>query len=275
MQIRIKWAVLALTSIAIIPAFAQSTITGAGSTFVYPVLSVWASDYAKETGVQINYQAIGSAGGIAQLQAGTVDFAASDKPVDSQGLHTNKWVQFPLAKGQIVLSDNVNVAGPITLNFPTLANIYLGQIQYWDDPAIQKLNPGLKLPHQSITVVYRADGSGTTYNFTQYLDKASPQFKKTIGSDTMVSWPTGMGAKGNAGVANFVKTIPGAIGYVEYAYAKQSHLSIVNTPPMIATTYAIIPENSHKTSVLNAFFAYCFAHPEAAKSLNYVPVAGK
>ncbi|MCX7123034.1 MAG: phosphate ABC transporter substrate-binding protein PstS [Gammaproteobacteria bacterium] len=185
-----------------------------------------------------------------------------------------KWKQFPLARGQIVLSDNLKVNGRITLDSMTLANIYLGQIKYWDDSAIQKLNPELKLPHQAITVVYRADGSGTTYNFTQYLDKASPQFKSTIGSDTTVSWPTGVGAKGNAGVANFVKTIPGSIGYVEYAYAKQNNLSTANTPLMMATTYVIVPKNSPSSSALNAFFSYCFAHPEAAKALNYAPVAG-
>lgn len=274
-MVKVKLTVLALAASFSLPALAATTITGAGSTFVYPVLSVWASDYAKTTGTQINYQAIGSAGGVAQLKAGTVAFAASDKPVDSTDLAAQKWKQFPLARGQIVLSDNVNVKGRITLSSATLADIYLGQIQYWDDAAIQKLNPGLKLPHQAITVVYRADGSGTTYNFTQYLDKASPQFKSKVGSDTTVSWPTGVGAKGNAGVANFVKTIPGSIGYVEYAYAKQNNLSTANTPLMMATTYVIMPENSANGSALNAFFSYCFAHPEAATALNYVPVSGK
>ena len=274
-MMKMKLTVLALAVSLSLPVLAATTITGAGSTFVYPVLSVWASDYAKATGVQMNYQAIGSAGGIAQLKAGTVAFAASDKPVDPADLTAEKWKQFPLARGQIVLSDNVKINGRITLNPVTLADIYLGQIQYWDDAAIQKLNPGLKLPHQAITVVYRADGSGTTYNFTQYLDKASAQFKSKIGSDTTVSWPTGVGAKGNAGVANFVKTIPGSIGYVEYAYAKQNNLSTANTPLMMATTYAIMPENSPSAAALNAFFSYCFAHPEAAKALNYVPVTGK
>ncbi len=274
-MVKMKLAVLALAVSFSTPALATTTMIGAGSTFVYPVLSVWASDYAKATGVQINYQAIGSAGGIAQLKAGTVDFAASDKPVDTANLQGAQWIQFPLVRGQIVLSDNVQVDGPITLDFSTLANIYLGQIKYWDDSAIQRLNPRLKLPHQAITVVYRADGSGTTYNFTQYLDKSSAQFKSKMGSDTMVSWPIGVGAKGNAGVANFVKTIPGSIGYVEYAYAKENHLGMANTPLMMATTYIMMPKNSPIRPALSAFFSYCLTHPLAAKALNYVPVAGK
>ncbi len=256
-------------------AFAGTTITGAGSTFVYPVLSVWASNYQSATGTQINYQALGSAGGIAQIKAGTVSFAATDKPLDSADLASSKLTQFPLVEGEIVISENLKVNGTLTLDGPTVADIYLGQIKYWDDPAIKKLNPGMTLPHQAITPIYRADGSGTTYNFTHYLAGVSPTFSSKIGSDTVVSWPTGVGAKGNAGVANFVKTIPGAVGYVEYAYAKQNNLAIAKTPPLMATTYILMPAKSADNEALNAFFSYCFAHPEVAKSLDYVPVAGK
>ncbi len=207
---------------------AHADITGAGSTFVYPVLAKWAVDYQDTTGVQVNYQEIGSGGGISQVMAKTVDFAATDKPLSATELQKAKLTQFPIIMGAIVIAENLKGLNALVLDGPTLANIYLGRIKFWDDPAILKLNPQSKLPHQAITVIYRADGSGTTYNFTRYLSQQSPQFKQAVGVDTAVSWPAGIGGRGNAGVANFVKTVPGSIGYVEYAYAEENNLPMIN-----------------------------------------------
>lgn len=291
---KLKFLSLSLAGFISLPVFAASTLTGAGSTFVYPVLSLWANDYSKATGQNINYQSIGSGGGIAQMKAGTVDFAATDAPLSQADLDSAKLNQFPLVRGAIVMSENIKTDRPVTLDGNVIANIYLGQIKYWDDAAIQALNPGLKLPHQAINVLYRADGSGTTYNFTKYISGVSPAFKSKVGIDTVVSWPTGIGAKGNAGVANFIKTIPGSIGYVEYAYAVQNNLPIANfagknnksiqptlanfengSYPLMATTYVLMPKSGSNDAALEKFFEYCFAHPESAKSLDYIPINRK
>ncbi|MDE2495024.1 MAG: phosphate ABC transporter substrate-binding protein PstS [Alphaproteobacteria bacterium] len=216
-----------LVSAAVVATGAlAANLNGAGGTAIYPVLSVWAQDYQKKTGDQVNYQAIGSGGGIAQIKAKTVDFANSDKPLMHADLERNHIMQFP----QVIISIVPVVhlpgikAGELVIDGPTLANIYLGKITKWNDPALQRLNPKVRLPNMAILVVHRSDGSGTTFNFTNYLGKVSPEWKSTVGSDTSVSWPTGIGGKGNAGVAGSVQQTVGSIGYVEYAYVMQNHL---------------------------------------------------
>ena len=208
-------------------AQAQQQITGAGSTFVYPVLSKWAAVYAKMKGVQVNYQSIGSGGGIAQIKAGTVDFGASDAPLSPADLQAAALAQFPVVIGGIVPVVNLAgvKAGDVRLTGSVLADIYLGKIKTWNDPAITALNPGVKLPAEAIYVVHRSDGSGTTYNFVDFLSKVSPDWKQKIGIGTAVAWPTGVGGKGNEGVAAYVERIKGAIGYVEYAYVVQNKMT--------------------------------------------------
>ncbi|HET7663819.1 MAG TPA: phosphate ABC transporter substrate-binding protein PstS, partial [Rhodanobacteraceae bacterium] len=186
-------------------------VTGAGSSFVYPVLSKWSATYAEKTGNHINYQSIGSSGGIAQIKAGTVDFGASDKPLSAADLKKFGLGQFPIVIGGIVPIFHVEGIDPgkLVLNGPTLADIFLGRITRWNDPAIAGLNPGMKLPDERITVVHRSDGSGTSFNFTNYLSKVSPSWKSQVGEGTAVNWPTGIGGKGNEGVAAYVKQIDG------------------------------------------------------------------
>ena len=206
---------------------AQATdITGAGSSFVYPVISKWSASYAEKTGNHVNYQSIGSGGGIAQIKAGTVDFGASDMPLDEATLNKFGLGQFPDVIGGIVPAFNVSgvAAGKMVLDGPTLARIYLGEITKWNDPAIAALNKGLKLPDAKITVVHRSDGSGTTFNFSDYLSKVSATWKSKVGEGTAVKWPVGIGGKGNEGVSAYIKQIPNSIGYVEYAYALQNHI---------------------------------------------------
>ena len=202
-------------------------LSGAGATFPYPIYAKWADIYKKETGIGLNYQSIGSGGGIKQIIAGTVTFGATDKPLSGEDLEKNGLIQFPTVMGGIVPVVNVEGIKPGELVFdgPTLAKIYLGEITAWDDPAIQKLNPGLKLPSDAIATIYRSDGSGTTFVWTNYLSKVSPDFKSKVGSNTSVQFPVGLGAKGNEGVANNVMQTQGSIGYVEYAYAKQNKIS--------------------------------------------------
>jgi phosphate transport system substrate-binding protein len=210
-------------------AFA-SNITGAGSTFVYPVLAKWADTYKKETGNDLNYQSIGSGGGIKQIKARTVTFGASDMPLEPKALSDAALVQFPIISGADVPVVNITgvKADELVLDGPTLANIFLGKITNWNDPAIAKLNPGVKLPSTAIVVVHRSDGSGTTFIFTNYLSKVSADWKSQVGANTSVEWPVGIGAKGNEGVANNVKQAQGSIGYVEYAYAKQNKMASVD-----------------------------------------------
>src|SRR5690348_10030446 len=218
----------AFAAAALFGAAAHATdITGAGSTFVYPVLSKWSAAYAAKTGNHVNYQSIGSGGGIAQIKAGTVDFGASDKPLSSDELAKAGLGQFPVVIGGIVPVVNIQgiASGRLKLDGATLAKIFLGEIKTWNDPAIAALNPGVKLPDTRITVVHRSDGSGTTFNFTDYLSKVSPAWKARVGEGTAVQWPTGIGGKGNEGVAAYVKQIRGGIGYVEYAYALQNKMS--------------------------------------------------
>jgi phosphate transport system substrate-binding protein len=206
---------------------ANATITGAGSTFVYPVLSKWASDFKKAGGDEINYQSIGSGGGIAQIKAGTVDFGATDKPLSAEELGSSGLAQFPVVIGGIVPVINIPGAHPgqVKMSGPVLAAIYAGEIKTWNDARISKINPGLHFPAKAITPVHRSDGSGTTFNFTHYLSQVSPLWKSKFGEGTTVSWNGGIGGKGNEGVAGYVKQIPYSIGYVEYAYVKQNNLA--------------------------------------------------
>ena len=201
-------------------------MTGAGSTFAYPILAKWAAAYSAATGTNLNYQSIGSGGGIAQIVARTVDFGASDMPMTPADLTKNGLTQFPFIMGGEVIIVNIPgiTKGQMTLDGPTIAQIYLGNVTKWNDPAIAKLNPGLKLPDLDIAVVERSDGSGTTFNFANYLSKVSPEWKDKVGEGTAVQWPTGVGGKGNEGVSAMTGRAVGAIGYVEYAYALQNNL---------------------------------------------------
>ncbi len=206
-----------------------ASISGAGATFPYPIYAKWAQMYNKETGFQLNYQSIGSGGGIQQIKNKTVTFGASDMPLEPKQLTAAGLVQFPTVVGgdvPVVNLDGIG-AGDLTLDGPTLANIFLGKITKWDDPAIKKLNPNAKLPSSAIVVVHRSDGSGTTFIFTNYLSKESPQWKSDVGAATSVEWPTGIGAKGNEGVSNNVTQAKGSIGYVEYAYALENKMASV------------------------------------------------
>jgi len=209
-----------------LPANAAS-VTGAGSSFVYPVISKWSAAYSEQTGNRINYQSIGSGAGIAQIEAATVDFGASDKPLSAADLRKYGLGQFPIVIGGIVPVVNVPgvAAGAMKLDGVLLADIFLGKIDKWNDPAIAALNGGLQLPDLKITVVHRSDGSGTTFNFSNYLSKVSGQWKARVGEGTALQWPAGIGGKGNEGVAAYVKQIRGGIGYVEYAYALQNQLA--------------------------------------------------
>ncbi len=212
-----------------VPAIAAD-ISGAGATFPYPVYAKWADSYKKETGIGLNYQSIGSGGGIKQIYARTVTFGATDAPLSGDDLSKRELAQFPMVMGGIVPVINVPgiKAGTLVLDGPTLARIFLGEIKTWDDVAIAKLNANVKLPKQAIAVVHRSDGSGTTFNFVYYLSDVSPAWKSKVGANTSVQWPVGIGAKGNEGVANNVANTQGSIGYVEYAYALQNKLTHVN-----------------------------------------------
>jgi phosphate transport system substrate-binding protein len=218
-------AVAGFLAATILPAAAVE-ISGAGATFPYPVYAKWADTYKKDTGVGLNYQSIGSGGGIKQIEAKTVTFGATDAPLKGPELEKFGLVQFPMVMGGIVPVVNIDGVAPgeLVIDGPTLAGIFLGTIKTWDDPAIKKLNPNAKLPSQAIAVVHRSDGSGTTFNFTYYLAEASADWKSKVGSATSVEWPVGIGAKGNEGVSNNVSQTKGSIGYVEYAYALQNKL---------------------------------------------------
>jgi phosphate transport system substrate-binding protein len=202
-------------------------ITGAGSTFVYPVLSAWAADYKTSSGTSVNYQSIGSGGGISQVEAGTVDFGATDQPLQSDELAKNNLAQFPLIVGGIVPVVNIPGldAGKLRLTGPILADIYQGKIKNWNDPALVKINPGIPLPNAAIATVHRSDGSGTTFNFTHYLSQVSQSWKSGPGEGKSVAWVGGIGGKGNEGVAAYVKQLPNSLGYVEYAYVMQNHMT--------------------------------------------------
>jgi phosphate transport system substrate-binding protein len=213
--------------LAAIGAAQATDISGAGATFPYPIYSKWADAYKQQTGIGLNYQSIGSGGGIKQIKAKTVTFGASDMPLEQKDLQQSGLVQFPMIIGGVVPVVNIKgvQGGQMVLDGPTVAAIYLGEITKWDDARIKKLNPKLALPSTAIAPIYRSDGSGTNFLFSNYLSSSYPKFKDTIGANTSVQWPVGIGAKGNEGVANMTTQTDGSIGYVEYAYAKQNNMA--------------------------------------------------
>ena len=223
----VRFYMLSAALLSFAAAVSATEITGAGATFPYPVYAKWAEAYKAETGISVNYQSIGSGGGIKQIKAKTVDFGASDKPLKEDELKENGLLQWPIIMGGVVPVVNINgiEAGKLKLTGTVLADIYLGKIKKWNDKAIMKLNKGLKLPDQDIAVVHRSDGSGTTFLFTNYLMKVSKEWEEKVGNNASVEWPVGIGGKGNEGVANFTAQTPGSIGYVEYAYALQNKLA--------------------------------------------------
>jgi phosphate transport system substrate-binding protein len=223
----INGLLVAMAACVGLAAVAAADISGAGATFPYPIYAKWADAYKKLTGVGLNYQSIGSGGGIKQIKAKTVTFGASDMPLKPDDLQAAGLLQFPMVIGGVVPVVHIKgiEGGQLHLDGATVASIYLGDITQWDDPQIKRLNPKLALPSTAIAPVYRSDGSGTNFLFSDYLSKASPKFKSTIGANTSVQWPAGIGAKGNEGVANMTTQTDGAIGYVEYAYAKQNKMA--------------------------------------------------
>jgi phosphate transport system substrate-binding protein len=225
-----RMLVAALGATALAGAALAADISGAGATFPYPIYSKWADAYKQQTGIGLNYQSIGSGGGIKQIKAKTVTFGASDMPLEEADLKASGLVQFPMIIGGVVTVVNVKgvSGGQMVLDGATVAAIYLGEITKWNDARIQKLNPKLSLPATAIAPLYRSDGSGTNFLFSNYLSNSYPKFHDTIGANTSVQWPVGIGAKGNDGVANMTRQTDGAIGYVEYAYAKQNQMAYTN-----------------------------------------------
>ena len=241
-----------LLSVVAVSATAQE-VTGAGATFPAPLYSKWASDYNRVTNIKINYQSVGSGAGIKQIEAKTVTFGASDMPLTDEKLAASGLFQFPTAIGGVVPVINVKgiEPGQLKLSGTLIADIFLGKITRWDDSAIRALNPSLSLPDQAITVVRRADGSGTTFIWTNYLSKVSREFKDTIGEGTAVNWKVGAGGKGNEGVAAMVRQLPGTLGYVEFAYVKQTKMNWVNVQNA-AGTWVAPTEESFKAAAANA-----------------------
>lgn len=228
MKASLNFRILGLSAaLAFAGVASAQNVTGAGASFPAPLYAKWASDYAKATGTQINYQSVGSGAGLKQIEAKTVDFGASDAPLKDEQLAEKGLVQFPTVMGGVVPVVNIKgiQPGQLKLTGAVLADIYLGKITKWNDPAIVALNKGLKLEDELIAVVRRADGSGTSFLFTNYLSKVSPEWKDKVGEGTAVNWPTGAGGKGNEGVAAFVSRLPSSIGYVEYAYVKQNKMT--------------------------------------------------
>lgn len=224
----LKCTLAAISFTVATSAFAVD-ITGAGATFPYPIYAKWAESYNVKTGVKLNYQSIGSGGGIKQITNKTVDFGASDKPLKQDELDKAGLVQFPTVVGGVVPVVNIPGIedGALKLSGEVLANIFLKKVTKWSDASIKALNPGVDLPDTNITVVHRSDGSGTTFVFANYLTKVSPEWNDKVGADTSIQWPTGIGGKGNEGVASYVQRVKGSIGYVEFAYAKQNALPYV------------------------------------------------
>src|SRR6266513_5974787 len=243
-----KRMLVALTgAVAFVAAVQAADISGAGATFPYPIYSKWADAYRQKTGIGLNYQSIGSGGGIRQIKAKTVTFGASDMPLKPEELQEAGLVQFPMVIGGVVPVVNIKAvqAGQLVLDGATVAAIYLGDITRWNDPRIRKLNPKLPLPDSTIAPVYRSDGSGTNFLFSDYLSKSSPKFQQSVGANTSVQWPVGIGAKGNEGVANMTHQTDGAIGYVEYAYAKQTNMAYCDLINRAGKTVAVRQADQH------------------------------
>ena len=247
-----------LFAIVFSSAHAQD-ITGAGATFPAPLYSKWAAEYNKQTGIRVNYQSIGSGAGLKQIEAKTIVFGASDMPLPDDRLKALNMFQFPTVIGGVVPVINVKgiESGKLRLTGPILADIYLGKILKWDDTAIKALNPGLQLPNTDITTVHRADGSGTTFLWTNYLSKVSPEWKAKAGEGTAVNWPVGAGGKGNEGVASMVTRLPNSIGYVEYAYVKQNKMVAVMVQNS-AGNWIIPSEESFKAASLKVDWALSY-----------------
>ena len=250
-------ALLSLTTLSSAAAYAADMLNGAGATFPYPVYSAWAHEYNKITGMRLNYQSIGSGGGIKQITERTVDFGASDKPLKPEELAKANLLQFPAVIGGVVLVVNIPgiKTGELRLDSEAVCKIYLGEIKNWDDPKIKGLNPGITLPQHGITVVHRSDGSGTTAIFSDYLSDVCPAWNEKVGTGTSVSWPAGIGGKGNEGVANYVRQQTNSIGYIEFAYAKQNNL-----------TYALL-QNHAGTFVAPSFESF----EDAAATASFDP----
>ncbi|MGH7583833.1 MAG: phosphate ABC transporter substrate-binding protein PstS, partial [Gemmatimonadales bacterium] len=267
---RIGLAMLAAATLAVPAALAAQSLNGAGGTFINPLMQKWVTAYAQKTGVKINYQSVGSGAGIQQYTQGTVDFGESDGPLTDKQLAAvdGKVLHIPATLGAVVLTWNVPALGKTKLRFdgPTIANIYLGKITKWNDPAIARMNPGVKLPSSDIIVVHRSDGSGTTYIFTDYLSKVSPEWKEKVGNATSVNWPVGLGGKGSEGVTQQVKQVEGGFGYVELIYALANNLAFADvknpagtfvTPSLATTTSAAAgakfpPNTDFRVSITNA-----------------------
>jgi phosphate transport system substrate-binding protein len=236
---------------------AAADISGAGATFPYPIYSKWADAYKQQTGIGLNYQSIGSGGGIKQIKAKTVTFGASDMPLEPAELQAAGLVQFPMIIGGVVPVVNIKgvQGGQMVLDGSTIASIYLGEITKWNDPRIRKLNSSLNLPATAIAPIYRSDGSGTNFLFSNFLSSASAKFKETVGASTAVQWPVGIGAKGNEGAANMTTQTDGAIGYVEYAYAKQNRMAYADL--INAAGKKVVPDaESFQAAAANADWAH-------------------
>jgi phosphate transport system substrate-binding protein len=252
---KLQIAALVLAGGAIFSANAND-VTGAGASFVYPVMTKWSSDYAKSSGKRVNYQSIGSGGGIAQIKAGTVDFGSTDAPLKPEDLAKSGLAQFPSVIGGVVPVVNIPgvVSGALKFDGPLLADIFLGNITMWNDPKIVALNGGVTLPAMKITVVRRSDGSGTTFNFVNYLSKVSADWKAKVGEGNSVKWPAGVGGKGNEGVAAYVKQIRGGIGYVEFSYALQNKLTYARMKNA-AGNYVLPNDDSFQAAAASANWA--------------------
>ncbi len=252
---KLQTAALILAGGAIFNVHAND-VTGAGASFVYPVMTKWSADYAKSSGKRVNYQSIGSGGGIAQIKAGTVDFGSSDAPLKPEDLKASGLAQFPSVIGGVVPVVNLPgvASGALKFDGPLLADIFLGNVTMWNDAKIAALNGGVTLPAMKITVVRRSDGSGTTFNFVNYLSKVSPDWKSKVGEGNSVKWPTGVGGKGNEGVAAYVKQIKGGIGYVEFSYALQNKLTYARVKNA-AGTFVLPSDESFQAAAASANWA--------------------
>ena len=252
-----RGALVAIAAALMTNAAIALDVFGAGASFPYPIFAKWADTYKKETGKSVNYQSLGSGAGIRQIMVGTVTFGASDQPLKPEELDAAGLTQWPQVTGGIVPVVNLEGvnSGDLVLDGATLARIFLDEIKSWDDAAIKKLNPNINLPSQPVVVVHRSDGSGTTFNFTNYLSKISAEWKSKVGENTAVAWPLGVGAKGNEGVANNVANTKGAIGYVEYTYAKQNHLTFTSMVNRDGKTVTPTPA-TFQAAVANADWAH-------------------
>ncbi len=271
---------LAATVLLSTHASAEQVLNGAGASFPAPVYQLWTHSYSEATdGVRVNYQSMGSGAGVNQLKAKTVDFAGSDKPLDAKELEKYGFEQFPMLQGEVVLITSLPGIKDqqLKLDRATVAGIFLGDIRYWNDSSIVDQNPTLKLPKMRITVVRRADSSGTTFIYTSHLSKISETWKKTVGAGSSVKWPVGVGGQKNAGVCNTVRKIRGAIGYTEYAYAKQGNFTTIKTPDeVLGTTYILVRKDcpADRRKDLQQYFDWCFEQGQpAALKLGYKPVA--